>query len=80
MLFLIILMRIVTAMALLLFLTLKTGRRKISEMPVYDFLTIIVIGSVIGADISEPDVAHLPMSPRSRESSVQNEVKSCAPI
>lgn len=61
MLFLIILMRIVTAMALLLFLTLKTGRRKISEMPVYDFLTVIVIGSVIGADISEPDVAHLPI-------------------
>lgn len=61
MVYLIIAMRIVTAMGLLLFLTLKTGRRKIGEMPVYDFLTILVIGSVIGADISEPDIPHTPV-------------------
>lgn len=58
--YLIIAMRIVTAMALILFLVLKTGRRKIGELPVYDFLTIIVLGSVIGADISEPDIPHIP--------------------
>ncbi len=58
--YLIIAFRIVSAMALILFLTLKTGRRKIGELPVYDFLSIIVIGSVIGADISEPDIPHLP--------------------
>ncbi len=52
--------RIVSAMALILLLTLKTGRRNIGELPVYDFLSIIVIGSVIGADIAEPTIPHLP--------------------
>lgn len=59
--YLIITFRVVSVMALILFLILKTGRRKIGELPVYDFLSIIVIGSVIGADISEPDIPHLPM-------------------
>jgi uncharacterized membrane protein YcaP (DUF421 family) len=58
--YLIIALRIVSVMALILFLTLKTGRRKIGELPVYDFLSIIVIGSVIGADIAEPNIPHLP--------------------
>ncbi len=58
--YLIITLRIVSVMALFLFLILKTGRRKIGELPVYDFLSIIVIGSVIGADIAEPDIPHLP--------------------
>ncbi len=59
--YLIITFRIVSVMALILFLILKTGRRKIGELPVYDFLSVIVIGSVIGADISEPEIPHLPM-------------------
>lgn len=58
--YLIISLRVVSAMALILFLVLKTGRRKIGELPVYDFLSIIVLGSVIGADIAEPDIPHLP--------------------
>lgn len=58
--YLLVAFRIITAMALILFLILKTGRRKIGELPVYDFLSIIVIGSVIGADIAEPDTPHLP--------------------
>ncbi len=58
--YLIITFRIVSVMALILFLTLKTGRRKIAELPIYDFLSVIVIGSVIGADISEPEIPHLP--------------------
>ncbi|MDF2921534.1 MAG: hypothetical protein K0R57_448 [Paenibacillaceae bacterium] len=58
--YLIITFRIVSVMALILFLILRTGRRKIGELPVYDFLSVIVIGSVIGADISEPDIPHLP--------------------
>jgi uncharacterized membrane protein YcaP (DUF421 family) len=60
MIYLIIALRIVSVMALFLFLVLKTGRRKIAELPVYDFLSIIVIGSVIGADIAEPNIPHLP--------------------
>jgi len=59
--YLLIALRIISAMALILFLVLKTGRRKIGELPVYDFLSIIVLGSVIGADISEPDIPHLPI-------------------
>ncbi|MPN14006.1 hypothetical protein SDC9_161332 [bioreactor metagenome] len=58
--YLIIALRIVSIMALFLFLILKTGRRKLGELPVYDFLSVIVIGSVIGADIAEPDIPHLP--------------------
>jgi uncharacterized membrane protein YcaP (DUF421 family) len=58
--YIIIAMRIVSAMALLLFLTLRTGRRKIGELPVYDFLSIIVLGSVIGADIADTNLPHLP--------------------
>lgn len=59
--YLIIALRIISVMALFLFLVLKTGRRKIAELPVYDFLSIIVLGSVIGADIAEPDIPHLPI-------------------
>ncbi len=58
--YLIIALRIVSIMALFLFLILKTGRRKLGELPVYDFLSVIVIGSVIGADIAEPDIPHMP--------------------
>lgn len=61
MLYVVVALRIISVMALILLLTLKTGRRKIGELPVYDFLTILVIGSVIGADISEPDIPHLPV-------------------
>lgn len=56
----IIALRIISVMALFLFLILKTGRRKIAELPVYDFISMIVIGSVIGADIAEPNLPHLP--------------------
>ena len=58
--YIIIALRIISAMALLLILTLKTGRRKIGELPVYDFLSIIVLGSVIGADIADTKLPHLP--------------------
>lgn len=52
--------RIFTIMGLLLFLVLKTGRRKIGELPVFDFLAIIILGNVVGADIADPEVPHLP--------------------
>jgi uncharacterized membrane protein YcaP (DUF421 family) len=52
--------RIVTIMGLLLFLVLITGRRKIGELPVFDFLTIIVLANVVGADIADPTIPHLP--------------------
>lgn len=52
--------RVVSILALLLFLILKTSRRKIGELPVFDFLAIIILGSVVGADIADPDIDHLP--------------------
>jgi len=58
--YLIIAFRVFTAMALVLALVLITGRRKISELPVYDFLSIFILGSVIGADIADPSVEHMP--------------------
>lgn len=53
-------LRVISIMGLLLFLVLKSGRRKIGELPVFDFLSIIIIGNVVGADIADPDVPHLP--------------------
>lgn len=59
--YLIIFFRIVTIMALLLIATLLImGRRPIGEMPVFDFLLIIVLGAVAGADIADPKIEHLP--------------------
>ena len=52
--------RIVSVMGLLLFLVLITGRRKISELPVFDFLTMVVLGNVVGADIADPKIPQLP--------------------
>ncbi|ADL06436.1 YetF domain-containing protein [Lacrimispora saccharolytica] len=58
--YLIIFLRIITILPLFLFITMLTGRRKIGELPVFDFLTILVLGSVVGADIADPKVEHLP--------------------
>jgi uncharacterized membrane protein YcaP (DUF421 family) len=53
-------LRVFSILALLLFLVMKTGRRKIGEMPVFDFLAVIILGSVVGADIADPKIEHLP--------------------
>ncbi|MZP29156.1 DUF421 domain-containing protein [Heliobacterium undosum] len=58
--YLVLTARIITIMGLLLILTLLTGRRKIGELPVFDFLVVITVGSIVGADIAEPRVKHLP--------------------
>ncbi|MPW25537.1 DUF421 domain-containing protein [Alkalibaculum sp. M08DMB] len=52
--------RVFFIMGLLLFLVLTTGRRKIGELPVFDFLAIIILGNVVGADIADPKVPQLP--------------------
>jgi len=36
------------------------GKRPIGELPVFDFLSIIVIGAIVGADIADPKIHHLP--------------------
>lgn len=56
----IIAFRVVTIMLVLLFSALIiSGRRTIGQLPVYDMLTIIVIGAITGADIAEPDTPHM---------------------
>ena len=52
--------RVLFIMALVLLLVLVTGRRKIGELPVFDFLTIIVLGNVVGGDLADPKVPQLP--------------------
>lgn len=51
--------RIITILPLLLFITLFMGKRSIGELPVFDFLVIITLGSVVGADIADPKIEHL---------------------
>lgn len=55
-----VLLRIVTILPLTLFMTLYMGKRAIGELPVFDFLIILILGSVVGADIADPDIKHLP--------------------
>lgn len=51
--------RIVTILPLLLSITLFMGKRSIGELPVFDFLVIITLGSVVGADIADPHIEHI---------------------
>ncbi|MBM7613611.1 DUF421 domain-containing protein [Alkaliphilus hydrothermalis] len=59
--YLLVFLRIISIMSLLLFMVLLVmGKRPIGELPVFDFLTIVVIGAVVGADIADPSIKHLP--------------------
>ncbi len=60
--YLILTARIISIMLLFLVMTLITGRRKIGEIPVFDFLVVITLASVVGADIAEPEIKHLPVA------------------
>ncbi|WP_077623640.1 DUF421 domain-containing protein [Sediminibacillus massiliensis] len=52
--------RIITILPLLLIVTLIMGKRAIGELPVFDFLIVIVLGAVVGADIADPAIHHIP--------------------
>ncbi len=52
--------RILTILPLVLFVTIFMGKRTIGEVPIFDFLVIIILGSVVGADIAEPNIKHMP--------------------
>ncbi|MBB6453762.1 uncharacterized membrane protein YcaP (DUF421 family) [Salirhabdus euzebyi] len=54
-----ILGRIVTIIPLLLFVTIFMGKRAIGELPIFDFLIILILGAVVGADIADPNIQHL---------------------
>lgn len=51
--------RIITILPLILVVTLIMGKRSIAELPVFDFLVIIVLGAVVGADIADPEIEHI---------------------
>lgn len=51
--------RIITILPLMLFIALYMGKRSIGELPVFDFLVIISLGAVVGADIAEPGIPHI---------------------
>ncbi|WP_281890424.1 DUF421 domain-containing protein [Paenibacillus sp. YYML68] len=52
--------RIITIFPLMLLITLFMGRRSIGELPVFDFLVVLALGAVVGADIADPNIEHLP--------------------
>ncbi|MRH44315.1 DUF421 domain-containing protein [Aquibacillus halophilus] len=52
--------RIVTIVPLLLFVTIFMGKRAIGELPIFDFLIILTLGAVVGADIADPSISHFP--------------------
>lgn len=51
--------RIITILPLLLVTTLYMGKRSIGELPVFDFLIIITLGAVVGADLADPKIEHI---------------------
>ncbi|MCT2537766.1 DUF421 domain-containing protein [Aquibacillus koreensis] len=56
---LIVLGRIITIYPLLLMVTIYMGKRAIGELPIFDFLIILSLGSIVGADIADPDIKHI---------------------
>lgn len=56
---LILLGRVVTILPLMLFATLFMGRRSIGELPIFDFLILLSLGAVVGADIADPGIPHI---------------------
>ncbi|TDL33105.1 DUF421 domain-containing protein [Jeotgalibacillus sp. S-D1] len=55
-----ILGRVVTILPLLLLVTIFMGKRAIGELPIFDFLVILTLGSVVGAELANPEVHQLP--------------------
>jgi uncharacterized membrane protein YcaP (DUF421 family) len=51
--------RILTILPFMLFIGLYMGKRSIGELPVFDFLVILVLGAVVGADIADPKINHI---------------------
>ncbi|MTI94034.1 MAG: DUF421 domain-containing protein [Firmicutes bacterium] len=58
--YLIVLFRIFTLFPAMYLMTVLMGKRSIGELPIFDFLVAITIGSVVGADIADPSIRHGP--------------------
>lgn len=57
--FFILVGRLITILPLMLIVTLIMGKRSIAELPVFDFLVIVILGAVVGADIADPEIEHI---------------------
>ncbi|WP_270181217.1 DUF421 domain-containing protein [Alkalihalobacillus sp. CinArs1] len=54
-----VIFRIATILPLMLAIGLYMGKRSIGELPVFDFLVVLVFGAVVGADIADPKIDHV---------------------
>lgn len=54
-----LLVRTLTILPLILFVTLFMGRRSIGELPIFYFLISLSLGAVVGADIADPKIGHI---------------------
>ncbi|MEC5423801.1 DUF421 domain-containing protein [Virgibacillus sp. C22-A2] len=57
--FLILFGRVITILPLLLLVTLFMGKRSVGELPIFDFIIFLALGSVVGADLADPDISHI---------------------
>ncbi|MCA1061830.1 DUF421 domain-containing protein [Rossellomorea sp. AcN35-11] len=55
----IVTLRIFSILPFMILVTLYMGKRSVGELPVFDFLVVLVFGSVVGADIADPDINHV---------------------
>lgn len=51
--------RIISIFPLMLVVVLYMGKRSIGELPVFDFLIIVILGAIVGADIADPEIEHI---------------------
>lgn len=51
--------RVITIFPLVLGITLFIGKRSIASMSVFDYLIIIALGAIIGADLADPNIPHI---------------------
>lgn len=60
MIYLVVLFRALTMLAVFQLVVLMMGRRQVAELPVFDFILAVTIGAVAGADLADHQVPHLP--------------------
>lgn len=52
-------MRTTTIFPLMLLAALFMGKRSVGQLPVFDLLVVLTLGSVVGADIADPQIEHV---------------------
>jgi len=58
--YLVTLIRVLATWPLLFIITMLMGQRNMGQLPVFDFIIVITIGSIAGADLADPAVPHGP--------------------